>query len=310
MRALVTGAAGFVGSHLVRRLHAEGHAVTGVDAYRGVTTRADAAARLTGVPVAIDELDLVTAALGPLLAAVRPDVVFHLAARPGARDADAAALHRDNVDATVALLAAAERAGVPRLVFASSSSVYSDHGSAGACREDGPVAPLSAYGEAKREAELHCLAAAVPVTIVRLFTVYGPGQQPDMAFARFIAAALDGGAAPRYQERDVARDFTYVGDAVDGLLRAARHGRAPVYNVSGGAVVPLSAACRIIEELAGGALATELAPAPPQPSSTWADLALARRDLGYTPATPLREGLARQVSAQRGAAALSRATTG
>ena len=132
-----------------------------------------------------------------------------------------------------------------------------------------------------------------------------------MAFERFIAACLAGGSAPLYQDARVARDFTYVADAVEGLLRAWRYGRAPVYNVSGGEVVELARACRMIEELTGAALATHRVQAPPQPSATRADLRLARADLGYAPRVGLRAGLTEQIAAAvAGAAAPGRATTG
>lgn len=305
---LVTGAAGFIGSHLVRRLRAEGERVVGVDAFRGTTTAARAVARL-------DELqgdpgfDLVTCDLaddGADLASLTRDAaaVFHLAARPGARDGDVAMLRRDNVRATVRLLEAAAATGVPDLVLASSSSVYGDAGADVPSREDGPVAPLSVYGQTKLDAEHLCRAAPIRARVVRLFTVYGPHQRPDMAFARFVAAALAGGQAPRYQATGSARDYTFVTDAVDGLIRALRCGTAPVYNVSGGAVVALADACQTIEELTGAPVRTRVEDAPPQPRATRADLTLARTQLGYVPQVDLRAGLALQVATARADAAV------
>jgi len=300
-RVLVTGAAGFIGSRLARRLHAEGHHVVGIDAFRGTTTPALAAQRLAGLAGApgfeLLERDLTAPGLERVVRRVRPDVVFHLAGRPGARDPDTAALVRDCVDATERLVEATVAAGVPEIVFSSSSTVYGDAGSRGACPEDGPVLPLSPYGEAKRAGELMVLASPLRSTVVRFFTVYGPGQRPDMAFARFIDAALLGGSAPLYQPSSAARDFTYVDDAVEGMLLAQRVGRSPVYNISGGAVVSLERACRLIEELTGATLSTHAEPAPPQPSTTSADLRLARRELGYAPRVDLRAGLTAQVAA-------------
>lgn len=299
---LVTGVAGFIGSHLAGRLRAEGHRVVGVDAFRGLTTRDGAAARLArlGSDPGFDlvELDLVGGGLDRLVERVRPTGIFHLAARPGARDVDAAALRRDNVEATRAVVDAAEAAGAD-LVLASSSSVYGDAAALGPSREDDPVSPLSAYGESKRAAEVLCLGAPVRSLVVRLFTVYGPGQRPDMAFQRFIASSLGGTAAPLYQRGEAARDFTYVADAVEGLLRAWRRGTAPIYNISGGEVVELATARRLIEELTGAVVATYGAPAPREPSATRADLSLARADLGYRPRVGLRAGLAAQVAAAR-----------
>jgi len=295
---LVTGAAGFIGSHLVRRLRAEGHRVVGVDAHRGTTTAAVAALRLGELRedpgFDLVELDLTDADLRPVVQDAR--AIFHLAARPGARDTDTAALVRDNVSATAAVVAAATAAGVPDLIFASSSAVYGEAGARGPCRERDDVLPLSRYGESKRAAELLCLAYAARSTAVRMFTVYGPHQRSDMAFERFIASSLAGHTAPLYQRSHVARDFTYVADAVEGLLLAYGRGTAPIYNVSGGAVVDLASACRTIEELTGTAISTRAEPAPPQPSATRADLSLARSHLGYRPRVGLREGLAAQIA--------------
>ena len=295
---VVTGAAGFIGSHLVDRLRGEGRRVVGVDGLRGTTTRDIADARLHGLSgdagFELHVADLVTDDLGPLFDGAR--AVFHLAARPGARDGDRDTLTRDNVDGTAAVVAAAQAAGAD-LVLASSSSVYGDGAADGPCREDQAVQPLSHYGHTKRSAELLCLDAGVRSVVVRLFTVYGPRQRTDMAFSRFIAAARSGDHAPLYQRRSVTRDYTYVDDAVDGILRAWRHGTAPIYNVSGGHVVDLATASRTIEELVGAELRTAVSDAPPQPSTTHADLTLARADLGYVPAVDLREGLRRQIAA-------------
>lgn len=294
---MVTGAAGFIGSHLTRRLRADGHRVVGVDAYRGCTTeqRAERLGDLTGDPgFDLVELDLAAAALEPVLHGAR--AVFHLAARPGARDRDRAALTRDNVDATAAVLAAAEAAGVPELVYASSSSVYGDGASVRPCREDDPLRPISFYGESKLLGERLCTAARLRSTSVRFFTVYGPHQRPDMAFERFLYAARMGDVAPLYQDPRAIRDYTYVTDAVEGMLLAWRHGVAPVYNVSGGQAVPLARVCRLIEELTGVTLSTSPVDAPPQPSATQADLTLARTHLGYAPSVGLREGLRLQLA--------------
>jgi UDP-glucuronate 4-epimerase len=306
---LVTGAAGFIGSHLARRLRVEGHRVVGVDAYRGATTQTIAARRLGELcndpGFDLVELDLVGGDLDRVVAGAR--AVFHFAARPGARDGDEPAFLRDNVKATAAVVAATTAADVPDLVFASSSSVYGDAGARAPCREGGPVRPLSPYAKTKRAAELLCLGSSLRSTIVRLFTVYGPHQRSDMAFQRFITASLTGAAAPIYQPLGVARDFTYVTDAVEGTILAWKHGTAPIYNVSGGKVVDLASACRLIEELTGANIETHPADAPPQPSATRADLSLARSQLGYRPRVGLRAGLKEQIATARADAPMARA---
>lgn len=306
---LVTGAAGFIGSHLARRLRAEGHRVVGVDAYRGVTSATIAGRRLGELchdpGFDLVELDLVSGDLDRV--AARAHAIFHFAARPGARDTDVSALTRDNVRATAGVLAAAAAALVPDVVFASSSSVYGELGARGRCTERDAVRPLSAYGETKHAAELLCLRSNVRTRIVRLFTVYGPGQRSDMAFERFIASALTGVDAPIYQPPGVARDFTFVSDAVEGTILAWTRGTAPIYNISGGRVVDLASARRMIEELTGEKIETHPAQAPPQPSVTRADLSLARSHLGYQPRVDLRAGLAQQIAAVPVEAPLTRA---
>jgi nucleoside-diphosphate-sugar epimerase len=255
---VVTGAAGFIGSHLARRLRAEGHRVVGVDAHRGATTPPIAARRLGELRndpgFDLVELELLEGSLQRLVARAR--AIFHFAARPGARDVDELALARDNVEATASVLAAALAADVPKVG----------------------------------------LASKVNSTIVLLFTVYGPHQRPDMAFERFITACLTGVSVPMYQTRPVARDFTYVTDAVQGTILAWTRGSAPIYNISGAQVVDLASACRIIEELIGGKIETHPAPAPSQPSVTRANLSIARSHLGYRPSVGLRAGLSEQIA--------------
>ncbi|MCW2526457.1 MAG: galE [Pseudonocardiales bacterium] len=298
---LVTGAAGFIGSHLVRRLRSNGYRVVGLDAFRGTTTASIAAVRLAELDndpgFELTEMDLLSGSLDHVVQRVAPVAIFHLAARPGARDADPSALARDNVRATTAVVSAAVAAGVSDLVFASSSSVYGDAGSRGPSCETDEVSPMSAYAATKRTGELLCLNAGLRSRVVRLFTVYGPGQRSDMAFHRFITAALERTSAPRYQQVGAARDFTYVADAVEGLLLAWRYGRAPIYNVSGGKVVTLDEVLTIIAELTGSAPMTHAASAPLQPMVTRADLTLAQAQLGYWARFGLRDGLALQVAA-------------
>jgi nucleoside-diphosphate-sugar epimerase len=274
-----------------------------------VTTAAIAARRLAELcndpGFDLVELDLVRGDLDRV--AARAQAIFHFAARPGARDTDVSALTRDNMRATASVLAAAAAADVPDVVFASSSSVYGDVGARRPCTEADAVRPLSIYGETKHAAELLCLRSKVRTTIVRLFTVYGPGQRSDMAFERFIASALTGVDAPIYQHPRVGRDFTYVSDAVEGTILAWMRGVAPIYNISGGQVVDLASARRMIEELTGAKIETHPAHAPPQPSVTRADLSLARSHLGYQPRVGLLAGLSEQIATFALSAPMTRA---
>jgi nucleoside-diphosphate-sugar epimerase len=214
-----------------------------------------------------------------------------------------AAFWAANVAPTRRVLRAAARAGVGRVVLASSSSVYG--AAAGPVCEDAPLRPRSAYGASKAAAEEECRACRVETVVVRYFTVYGPGQRDDMAFARFIAAGLGGGVAPLLGDGRQSRDFTFVDDAVEGTVRALLHGRpGGVYNVSGGRSVRLAEAVALLAEHLDRPV--PLAPAPAaaaDPPRTEANLDHARTELGYAPAVGLAEGLRRQVEAAVGALA-------
>jgi nucleoside-diphosphate-sugar epimerase len=300
-RLVVTGAAGFVGASLVARLLADGHEVIGVD--DGSARGLGALDGQLGHPrLALHRLDLRRDDLAPALAGA--DALLHLAGRPGVRSADPpSAFWAANVAPTRRLLRAAARAKVGRLLLASSSSVYG--AAPGAVTEDAPLHPRSAYGGSKVAAEAACRAAPVETVIVRYFTVYGPGQRPDMAFARFIAAGLEGGAAPLLGDGRQARDFTYVDDAVEGTVRALLHGRAgATYNLAGGRPARLDEAIALLARRLGRPVPLVRAPASAaDPPRTEADLRRSHAELGYTPAVGLAEGLARQVAAARAAAA-------
>lgn len=293
MRVVVTGAAGFVGSHVCEELLAAGHEVVGIDSFTRFYSRerkeANVAA-LRGAPgfrlIEADVLD------GVLPSA---DALVHFAARPGVRGGSPELFEAANVHTAEAVV----DAGIPRVLLASSSSVYAP--AAAPVAEHAPLAPCSDYGRSKLRAEQRAGALAgtrgVEVVRLRYFTVYGPRQRPDMAFSRFVDAALSGIAAPLLGDGSQVRDFTYVGDAAAATLLALEHGRpGAVYNVSGGEPVALSHALAVIASAAGGEPPLDRRPRDPRElRSTAADLSLARAELGYAPATPLEEGIARQV---------------
>jgi nucleoside-diphosphate-sugar epimerase len=314
MRVVVTGAAGFIGSHVCERLLDRGDRVLGVDAltasYDPALKRRNGAGLL-----ALDGFDLLhrdvnESGLSEVLAGA--DVVCHLAGAPGVRSTDRWMLENGNVGATRAVMTAAAQAAVPRVVLASSSSVYAPTRSL--VGEGAPLAPISPYGRSKLEAERLALAVAdrgdTELVVLRFFTVYGPRQRPDMAFARFIAAARAGGgqSMPLYGDGRQRRDFTYVGDAAEAVLLAIERGRpGGVYNVSGGRSVTLAHAFELLAASLGAA--PPLAHAPTdrrEHRCTAADLTLAARDLGYAPRVPLEQGVEEQVAAeQRGTIELS-----
>jgi nucleoside-diphosphate-sugar epimerase len=290
-RTLVTGAAGFVGSHLCDRLLEDGHEVVGVDCFtehyaRELKERNLAHAREWDA-FELVEADLSEDRVDALVDDV--DAVFHLAAEPGVRGGSLSAYVRRNLIATQRLLAAQPR----RLVYASSSSVY---GNAAHQSECTPVAPLSPYAATKVAMERLVQSSGISAVGLRFFTLYGPRQRPDMAFHRFIAHCLAGEPIAVIGDGRQVRDFTYVGDAVEATLSAAARGRpGAIYNVGGGHPVELRDAIALIAELVGDPVTVEhRAEVAGEARRTACDGSLARRELGFVPQTPLGAGIARQ----------------
>ena len=291
-RVLVTGGLGFIGTRLCHALLDDGFRVRCVDDLSGTYAHG------TG-PTAADSLaargaDVRVAAAAPADLR-RVDAVIHLAAVPGVRTRRPAEVFRaTNVDLPECLARAAA-AGGARFVLASSSSVY---GNAAVLPtpERTPPAPLNPYAASKADAEAAVLAAGGDPVIVRPFTVYGPGQRPEMAFARWIAALESGEPLPWRAAPGAARDFTYVDDAVTGLIAALVRGRAgEAYNVSGWSSVPLRSALRLLG--ADTEALHELTPSPAEALVTSGCGRKARAELGYAPRVDLAGGLDRQRAA-------------
>lgn len=309
MRAVVTGCAGFIGSHVCERLLADGWRVGGIDAF---TTYYDVAEKEANVALlepferfSLVVGDLATIPLRPLLADA--DVVVHLAAQPGVRasfGAGFARCDRDNVFATQRLLEAALEARVGRVVLASSSSVY---GSAPAypCREDAPLRPRSPYGVTKRACE--DLAdvyrqLGLDVVALRYFTVYGPRQRPDMALRRLCEAAAGGPPFELYGAASHVRDFTHVADAVDATVRAMTAASpGPALNVGGGRSASMGDVIRLLGELNGAPVPVRLGTSQRgDVVRTGADTSAARRRLGWRPRIDLVSGLRSELDWVRG----------
>ena len=294
MRYLVTGAAGFIGSQLLRALIEAGHDATGWDAYTDYYDPALKEENAHGLPVARvdiaeDELDL-----------DGYEGVFHLAGQPGvASFGDVFPVYvRQNLLASRRLFEAAAAART-RVVFASSSSIYGD-AAAFPTPEDAIPRPLSPYGITKLACEHLAYAYAaefgLEVATVRYFTIYGPRQRPDMAFTKMVTCLAQGRPFDLYGDGSQSRSFTYVGDAVEATIAAMEGGQASAtYNVGGGAEVSMLKAIEVLGRVSGRRL--EVVRHPRREGDavrTAADTSRIRADLGWEPLTEFEDGLAAQ----------------
>jgi UDP-glucuronate 4-epimerase len=290
MRYVVTGAAGFIGSHLSEALLSAGHEVAGIDSfteYYDPVLKAENARGLdiSRVNLAEDELDFSDV-----------DAVFHLAGQPGSRSFGGVFDNylRRNVLATQRVFEAAVAAGV-RVVWASSSSIYGD-AERYPTPEDVAPRPNNPYGITKLACEhlqdTYTRAYGLDAVALRYFTVYGPRQRPDMAFARVVEALVHDDEFQIFGDGNQSRSFTYVADVVDATIRALD--AAPgIYNVGGGEEATLREALRLLEEAAGRPLRVSFGPAQTgDMRRTKADTTRIERELAWRASTPLRSGLA------------------
>ncbi|MGW4896609.1 NAD-dependent epimerase/dehydratase family protein [Kitasatospora sp. NPDC004240] len=303
----MTGAAGFIGSHLVDALLADGIAVVGVDRRDprvDPVAAANLASALGSPEFVFVSADLRTCPLEAML--LDADAVFHLAAVPGVRDSWGELFGEYsacNVHATERVLTACEAVGVPRLVYASSSSVYGAS-SGRPVPEDAQPRPESPYAVSKLAGEQLCLAHArrtgstVTAVALRLFTVYGPRQRPDMLIGRALAAALGGSALDLYGDGGQRRDFTFVGDVVTGAIAAARTPLASsVLNIGAGISTSVLDVLKTVEGLTGRTVPVNRLPAQAgDVDFTLADHSRAVELLGWKPRTTLVQGISRQLA--------------
>jgi UDP-glucose 4-epimerase len=314
--ALVTGCAGFIGSHLTERLLADGVRVTGVDSftsyYDPALKRRNVEAALGNSQFKLIELDL---GEGDLAGLPEVDVVYHQAAQPGVRASwgrEFAVYTSHNVLATQRLLERYRGTKLERFVYASSSSVYGD-AERFPTGEDLLPRPFSPYGVSKLAAEhlvlLYGRNFGLPVTALRYFTVYGPRQRPDMAFHRFCRAMLRGEPITVYGDGRQSRDFTFIADAIEANLRAwKRSAPQGVYNVGGGSQVEVLEAIALLEKSLGVKAEIRFEPRPAgDPLRTRADASRIAADLGFTPSTPIAQGLEAEAQWARGLYAGARA---
>jgi UDP-glucuronate 4-epimerase len=293
----VTGAAGFIGSHLVEALTEAGHDVIAVDAFTDHYDPAVKERNARGLDV--ERLDVSEDPLDRIVDGV--DGIFHLAAKPGVRSgwgADFTDYVRDNIIASQRLFDAAAAAGV-RVVWASSSSVYGDAESY-PTTEDAVPAPISPYGVTKltceRLAYTYARSVGLDHIALRYFTVFGPRQRPDMAFTRLVKALAEGRTFELYGDGSQSRGFTYVSDAVAATIAAME--RAPsgaTYNVGGGSEATMLEVIAKLEEISERSLDLRISEkATGDVRRTAADISRIRSDIGWEPSVALEDGLAAQ----------------
>lgn len=304
---LVTGAAGFIGSHLVERLLKAGRRVVGVDNfcdfYDPAMKRANLAAARDHMAFTLVEADIRDSdAMEQCFTTYLPGDVVHLAAMAGVRPSiEHPAYYADvNVTGTARLLEAAVKHRGRRFVFASSSSIYGNNPKVPFAEDDPVDHPISPYAATKQAGELLCHTLShlhqLPVTCLRFFTVFGPRQRPDLAIHKFLRLIDAGVPLPLFGDGSTARDYTYVDDIVDGIMAALdRCAGYHIYNLGGNAPVTLRELIQTIERVTGKKARTQ--PLPMQSGDvqrTWADLTHSRAALDYQPRVPLAEGIARQ----------------
>lgn len=306
-RALVTGVAGFIGSRLAAVLLDEGWSVVGVDVftdYYDVAIKRDRVRQLRERGISFIEGDLLNLDLAPLLDEV--DVVFHQAGQPGVRSSwgtEFAHYTRNNVDVTQRILEATRASSNrPKIIYASSSSVYGNAESY-PTRELVVPRPISPYGVTKLAAEhlvtLYGTELGLSTVSLRYFTVYGPGQRPDMAFTRFCKALVEGQAITINGKGEQVRDFTFVDDVVRANILAAQTDTpsGAVYNISGGSDASVLEVIEMLEQISGARVPRKyLADAIGDVRRTGGDIERVEKDLGWRPVVGLLEGLTLQLA--------------
>ena len=304
MKSVITGVAGFIGSHLAEKLLGLGHEVVGVDKFLDNYARefkdSNLAQFVKHPSFKFINDDLVNIELRQLLN--QTDYIFHLAAQPGVRSSwgkEFSHYSHNNILATQLLLEACKQVKVRKFVYASSSSVYGDTDDL-PMRESGGTRPVSPYGVSKLAAEhlcyLYSKAFGIPTVSLRFFTVYGPRQRPDMFFHILLRRLLVDQEIPLYDDGEQSRDFTYCADIVDGLTAAASYpGSGDVFNLGGGGEITLLNAIKLVEKVSGRkAKLKRFDRQRGDVRRTRASLDQAKKKLGYKPLVSLEEGLSRQ----------------
>ena len=303
MKAIVTGAAGFIGSHLSERLLKDGWTVVGVDNfdnfYDPQVKRGNIKDCLNNKLFKLVEADIRDSAAMDKVTNEGIDVIVHLAARAGVRPSIAhPALYADvNINGTVTLLEAAKKSNIKKFVFASSSSVYGNNRKVPFSEDDNVDFPISPYAATKKAGELICHTyhhlTGIAMTCLRFFTVYGPRQRPDLAIHKFARLIEDGKPISVYGDGSMMRDFTYIDDIIDGTVGAIDKCEGyNIYNLGESRPVTVNTLISEIEKALGKKAVIERLPLQPgDVERTFADVTKARRDLGYNPNTNISDGL-------------------
>jgi len=308
MKVLVTGCAGFIGSHLCERLLADGADVVGLDNlddfYDCTVKRANMAKSLSSDRFRFVEGDIRDAScIDEVLGSGEIDIVVHLAAKAGVRPSieDPAGYQDVNITGTVVLLEGVKRYGVKKFVFASSSSVYGNNKKVPFSESDNVDFPISPYAATKKAGELICHTYShlydIDMTCLRFFTVYGPRQRPDLAIHKFCKLIEAGEMIPVFGDGSMRRDFTYIDDILDGVTAAMqRCDGYEIYNLGESRPVRLDELISRIEDALGKKAIIERLPNQPgDVNQTYADVSKAKKELGYDPATEIEVGLGRFV---------------
>jgi len=308
LKVLVTGAAGFIGSHLCERLLSEGTVVVGLDNFDGFYSRqikeANIAVALSNKNFKLVEGDIRDAAcVEKILSDKKTEMIIHLAAKAGVRPSieDPIGYEDVNVHGTVVMLEAAKKFGIKKFIFASSSSVYGNNKKVPFSESDNVDFPISPYGATKKAGELICHTYShlygMNITCLRFFTVYGPRQRPDLAVHKFSRLIEQGRPIPVFGDGSMQRDFTYIDDIINGTMAAIKNCRGyEIYNLGESRPVRLDKLISEIEKALGKKAVINRFPVQPgDVYRTYADVTKAKEKLGYNPNTEIAVGLKRFV---------------
>lgn len=314
---ILTGAAGFIGSHLAATLLRRGRQVIGVDNFDPFYDRqlkAQNLAALRSSSFEFVEADIRdTQAMSALFQRARPEMVIHIAALAGVRPSieDPARYVSVNMDGLVSVLEAARASSCRNIVFASSSSVYGNNAKVPFAETDSVDAPISPYAATKRSGELTCNVYAelfgMSIVALRFFTVFGPAQRPDLAISKFMRAIAAGRPVPMFGDGTTSRDYTFIDDIIDGVLASSEYAAAAglgsmrIFNLGNSQPITLAEMIQSIGDVVGRSPVIETHPMQPgDVQRTYADISRSAEELGYQPRTSFREGLERQWQWLRG----------